>query len=82
MVHDASSSRLRPLFFLFALHWEKLEALQKICEVVSSHTYVSALKIIHNLIDIPANTHLISLSSDHNSHGYQRRFKQPMKRID
>jgi len=39
MVHNASSSRLRPFFF-FALHLEKLEALRKICEVVSSHIRV------------------------------------------
>ena len=43
MVDNVSSSRLRPFFF-FALHLEQLEALQKICEVVSSHTYVSVTK--------------------------------------
>ena len=37
-------------------------------------------KIIHNLIDIPANTHLIPLSSDHISRGHQWKFKQPMTR--
>jgi len=32
------------LFFYFALHLEKLEVSQKICEVMLSHTYVSATK--------------------------------------
>ena len=40
------------------------------------------LKIIHSLIDIPANTHLILLSSDHNTRGHQKKFKQPMTRIN
>ena len=31
-------------FFFVALHLEKLEASRKIYEVVSSHTYVSAMK--------------------------------------
>ena len=43
---------------------------------------ITMFKIIHNLIDIPANTHLIPLSSDHNTCGHQWRFKQPMTRIN
>ena len=43
---------------------------------------ITIFKIIHNLIDIPANTHLIPLSSDHNTRGHQRRFKQPITRIN
>ena len=44
MVHNARSSRSRPFFFFFSLHLEKLEASGKLCEVVSSHTYVSTTK--------------------------------------
>jgi len=43
---------------------------------------ITIFKIIHNLIDIPANTHLIPLSSDHNTRGHQWRFKQPMARVN
>ena len=44
MVHNVISNRSRLFFFFFALQLEKLEALGKICEVASSHTYVSMTK--------------------------------------
>jgi len=43
---------------------------------------ITIFKIIHNLIDITANTHLIPFSSGHNTRGHQWRFKQPMTRIN
>jgi len=43
---------------------------------------ITIFKIIHSLIDIPANTHLIPLSSDHITRDYQWRFKQPMTKIN
>ena len=66
----------------FECHWIvtkiKLEATGTLPKLKAIHMF----KIIHNLIDIPANTHLIPLSSDHNTRCHQWRFKQPMMRIN
>lgn len=43
---------------------------------------ITIFKIIHNFIDIPADIHLIPVSSGHYTRGHQMRFQQPMTRIN
>jgi len=50
--------------------------------LVHCRNQLKSITTFNILIDIPANTHLIPLSSDHNTHDYQWRFKQPMTRIN
>ena len=39
-------------------------------------------KIIHNLVDIPANSYLTAVPMTHDTRGHNMRFMQPMTRID
>ena len=39
-------------------------------------------KIIHNLVDIPANSYLTPVSMTHDTRGHNMRFMQPMIRAD